>query len=115
MKLSVIAVNYNMCKLLKQSLDTLTRACRDIDYELIVIDDASTDRSVNMLQKEFPGINLIVNNQTLGIAKSRNIGLEQAKGEYVLLVNADTISGKKTVEHVLNFMDAHIGLRRFAT
>jgi GT2 family glycosyltransferase len=107
MKLSVIVVNYNMCTLLKQSLNTLIRACRGIDYELIVVDDASTDRSVEMLKNEFSATHLIVNKETLGMAKSRNLALDQANGEYVLLVNADTISGKKTVEQVVDFMDTH--------
>jgi len=107
MKLSVIIVNYNMCALLKQSLNTLIRACRDIDYELIIVDDASIDRSVEMLKTDFPATQLIVNKETLGMAKSRNLALEQANGEYVLLVNADTISGKKTVQQVVEFMDNH--------
>jgi GT2 family glycosyltransferase len=107
MKLSVIVVNYNMCALLKQSLVTLIRACRNIDYELIVIDDASTDPSAKMLQQEFSQANLILNTKSLGITKARNQGIEQATGEYVLLVNADTISGKKTLEHVVDFMDMH--------
>lgn len=107
MKLSVIVVNHNMCVLLKQALLTLNRACRDIDYELIVVDDASVDRSQKMLQDEFSEAKLILNSTSVGMAKARNLGIEQATGEYVLLVNADTISGKKTVEHVLEFMDAH--------
>ncbi|MBB5394299.1 glycosyltransferase family 2 protein [Mucilaginibacter sp. AK015] len=107
MKLSVIVVNHNMCNKLRQALFTLNRACRDIDYELIVVDDASADKSVAMLGNEFPHAKLIVNQHHAGVAKARNQGIEEAKGEYVLLVNADTISGKKTVEHVLKFMDAH--------
>jgi len=93
--------------MLRQALSTLVRACRGIDYELIVIDDASTDNSPKMLQEEFSEAKLILNTSTVGKAKARNQGVEQATGEYVLLVNADTISGKKTIEHVLEFMDAH--------
>ena len=107
MKLSVIVVNHNMCPYLKQSLQTLIRASRNIDYEIFVVDEASTDRSVAMMQKDFPQVNLILNQQPRGTAKARNQGIEKAAGEYILLVNADTISGKKTVEHVLGFMDTH--------
>jgi GT2 family glycosyltransferase len=107
MKLSVIVVNHNTCAFLKQSLQTLIRACKYTDYEVIIIDDASADRSVAMMQKDYPEVKLIQNQQPLGIARARNQGIEAASGEYVLLVNADTISGKKTVEHVLEFMDAH--------
>ncbi|WP_454802467.1 glycosyltransferase family 2 protein [Mucilaginibacter phyllosphaerae] len=108
MKLSVVVVNYNMCTLLRQSLYTLIRACRDIDYELIVVDDASNDKSVSVLQHDFPEVTLITNKKQVGIAASRNQGIEKAIGQYVLLVNADTINGKKTIEHVLEFMDAHV-------
>lgn len=107
MKLSVIVVNHNMCSLLKQCLLTLIRACKDIDSQLIVIDDASTDKSVEMLQTEFPEATLIVNQHSVGTAAARNQGIEKANGEYVLLVNADTISGKKTLEQVVEFMDNH--------
>jgi GT2 family glycosyltransferase len=107
MKLSVVVVNYNMSALLKQGLNTLIRACKHIDYELIVVDDASTDKSVEMLQNEFPAVQVIQNQKIVGVAGSRNLGIEQAAGEYVLMVNADTISGKKTVENLVDFMDQH--------
>jgi GT2 family glycosyltransferase len=107
MKISIVIVNNSLCSLLKQCLITLIRACRDIDYEVIVIDDASTDRSVYMLQNEFPDIKLIQNANSVGIAKARNQGIEQATGEYVLLVSADTICSKKTLENVVEFMDKH--------
>ena len=107
MKLSVVVVNFNTCSLLKQGLNTLVRAGKYIDHELIVIDDASTDGSVQMLHDEFTDVKLIQNHKTLGMARSRNLGIEQATGEYVLLVNADTISGKKTLENVVDFMDTH--------
>jgi GT2 family glycosyltransferase len=107
MKLSVIVVNHNMCSYLKQSLQTLIRACKGIDFEVFVVDNASRDRSVAMIRENFSDVNIIQNQRSLSIATARNQGIEAAKGEYVLLVNADTISGKKTVEHVLEFMDAH--------
>jgi glycosyltransferase involved in cell wall biosynthesis len=69
-----------MCTMLKQSLFALIRACRDIDYELIVIDDASTDRSVEMVKDEFSEVNLILNKFTFGVAKARNQGIELATG-----------------------------------
>ncbi|TWR26066.1 glycosyltransferase family 2 protein [Mucilaginibacter achroorhodeus] len=107
MKLSVIVVNRNMCSLLKQCLPTLIRACQDIEHQIIVIDDSSTDKSVEMVKTDFPEVSMIVNEQSIGMAASRNLGTEKAKSEYVLLVNADIISGKKTVEQVVQFMEGH--------
>ncbi|MBK0381056.1 glycosyltransferase family 2 protein [Mucilaginibacter segetis] len=107
MKLSVIVTNYNTCTLLKQALITLENACNTINYELIVVDDASTDGSVQMIQDEFPEANLICNDKHLGISKSHNIAIESAKGEYILLVGADTITSKNTISKILPFMDEH--------
>jgi GT2 family glycosyltransferase len=107
MKLSVIVVNYNMCALLKQALSSLIKACNHIDYELIVVDDASTDRSVAILKKEFAGASLLVNDKSVGIAKSRNLAVARSTGEYVLLVNADTITASNTLESTIAFMDNH--------
>jgi GT2 family glycosyltransferase len=107
MKLSVIVVNYNMYALLKQSLGSLIKACKHIDYELIVVDDASTDRSVKMLEQEFPNAQLILNKKQLGIAKSRNLAIAQANGQYVLMVNADTITASNALDSTINFMDNH--------
>ena len=107
MKLSVVLVTHNMCVLLKQSLIALISACDHLDYELIVIDDASTDRVAAMLRTEFPAAELIVNRTQLGIAKSRNIGIAKATGEYVLLVNADTITAANAVDCTVKFMDEH--------
>ena len=107
MKLSVVVVNYNKCALLRQGLNALVRACKYIDYEIIVIDNNSTDASVAMLHNDFPEIKTIQNPSSLGLAGCRNIGINQSRGEYVLLVNADTICGKKTLENVLEFMDVN--------
>jgi len=107
MKLSVLIVNRNACALLRQSLNSITNACKHIDYELFVVDNASTDKSLEMLEKEFPEARVISNNTDLGIAKANNQALILAGGEYVLLVNADTISGKDSIEKMCAFMDQH--------
>jgi len=107
MKLSVLIVNRNACALLRQSLNSIVNACKSIDYELFIVDNASSDRSLEMLDKEFPDAHVIANNSDLGIAKANNQALRLANGEYILLVNADTICGKDTVEKMCSFMDEH--------
>jgi GT2 family glycosyltransferase len=107
MKLSVIIVNHNQGDLLKLALDSLIKAGNAIDYELIIVDNASTDGSVEMLHTEFPGYKLIANTVNEGVAKANNQGIALATGAYVLLVNADTICGKDTLEKVIEFMDNH--------
>jgi GT2 family glycosyltransferase len=108
MKLSLIIVNYNTCHMLRIALNSLVRAALGIEYEIFVIDNASTDKSVDMIKGEFPEIKVIANTYQAGVAKAYNQGIKEATGEYVLVVNADTITGKKTIEKSLEFMDMHL-------
>jgi len=107
MKLSLIVVNHNACKSLKQTLNSLINACKNIDYELFIVDNASTDRSLEMLENYFPEARVIANETNQGIAKANNQALKLCTGEYVLLVNADTITGKYSLEKMIGFMDQH--------
>ena len=119
MKLSVILVNNSLCDLLRQNLNSLISAGNDIDYEVIIVDNASTDKSVEMLNEHFPQFHLITSAVNEGIAKLYNQAIKLARGEYVLLVNADTISGKETLNRIIDFMDIHtaaggVGVRMLA-
>lgn len=107
MKLSVIMVNRNRCDLLKLALNSLIKAAHGLIYELIVVDNASTDNTIEMLRADFPDVRLIANKTNLGISKAANQGIEVSRGEYVLLVNADSICGKETLAKVIEFMDTH--------
>jgi GT2 family glycosyltransferase len=107
MKISLILVNHNCCKLLKQALNSLITAAKNVDYELIIVDNASTDRSLEMLEHYFPEARIIANETDLGIAKANNQALKLTTGEYILLVNADTICGKESIEKMIAFMDQH--------
>ncbi|MCR8556361.1 glycosyltransferase family 2 protein [Mucilaginibacter sp. BJC16-A38] len=107
MKLSVIIVNRNACIMLKQALNSLIDACKSIDYELIIVDNASADHSLDMLANNFPGLKVIVNETDLGVAKANNQGLEACTGEYILIVSADTIIIRDSVEKMVAFMDTH--------
>ena len=107
MKLSVIIVNYNTCNMLRLALNSVVRAAQDVLNEVFVVDNASTDRSLAMIQEEFPEVKVIANTKNEGIARAYNHALKLVSGEYVLMVNADTIAGKKTIEKTLEFMDMH--------
>jgi len=107
MKLSVIIVNYNTCNMLRLALNSVVRAAQDIANEVFVVDNGSTDRSLAMIQEEFPEVSVIANTKNEGIARAYNQALKLVSGEYVLMVNADTITGKKTIEKTLEFMDMH--------
>jgi GT2 family glycosyltransferase len=107
MKLSLIIVNRNLCELLSQSLNSLVIACKGIDYELFIVDNASTDHSVEMVRNEYPQSHIILNEMNEGYSKAYNEAIALAKGEYILLVSPAIISSKKTLEYAMEFMDFH--------
>lgn len=91
MDVSIIIVNYNTKELLKNCLFSIIEQTKDIDYEIIVSDNASSDGSVEIIKKEFPQVLLIENKENLGFGKANNKGLEIAKGKYIFYLNSDTI------------------------
>ncbi len=106
-KLSVVIVNYNVKHYLEQCLLSLRRALQGIDAEIIVVDNHSQDGSVDFLRSRFPEIEIVSCLHNAGFARANNIAIRQAKGEYVLLLNPDTIVGESTLWKTLAFMDAH--------
>jgi len=107
MKLSVIVVNYNISELLIQSLNSLIRAGKYIDNEIFVIKNISSGNTLQILKEEFPQLHFIAGNKNDGYSKIANQAIKLSKGEYVLLINADTISCKVTLEKIIEFMDIH--------
>ncbi|MDR3693801.1 glycosyltransferase family 2 protein [Mucilaginibacter sp.] len=107
MKLSVIVVNNNAGALLLQALNSLINACKSIDYELIIVDNISTEHSTDLLKSQFPEAILISNTAYQGIASANNQAIGRASGEYFLLVSADTICGKDSLQKACAFMDGH--------
>ena len=105
MKLSVIIVNYNVKVFLEQALFSVKNACKNIEAEVFVVDNKSSDDSVAMVKKKFPGVILIVNDQNVGFSKANNQAIRLAKGEYVLLLNPDTLVAEDTFEKCIAFME----------
>ena len=107
MKLSVVIVSYNVSHYLLQCLDSLQRALRGIDGEVIVVDNHSSDNSVALVHQAHPEVKVIENLHNLGFSKANNIALRQAKGEYALLLNPDTIVADNTIRDCIAFLDLH--------
>ncbi|MBP9213907.1 MAG: glycosyltransferase [Chitinophagaceae bacterium] len=91
MKLSVIIINYNVKYFLEQCLHSVVKATQQIDAEIIVIDNCSTDGSIAYLQPKFFQVHFVENTENIGFGKANNQALSIAKGEYVLFLNPDTI------------------------
>ncbi|WP_308242120.1 glycosyltransferase family 2 protein [uncultured Prevotella sp.] len=107
MKLSVIIVSYKVKFYLEQCLLAVKKATAGIESEIYVVDNHSNDGSVEFIAERFPDINLISSNHNNGFSHANNIAIRQCSGEYVLLLNPDTIVGERSIKEVLKFMDAH--------
>ena len=101
--LSIIIVNYNTKAHLRNCLNSIVENTKDVDYEIILVDNASSDGSVMMLQQEFPFVGVIENTQNLGFAKANNQGIRISQGEYILLLNSDTVVLNGCLAEVLRF------------
>lgn len=107
MKLSIIIVNYNVEYFLEQCLHSVRKAVHGVDAEVIVVDNNSIDGSNNMVIKKFPEVRLIANKDNRGFSKANNQGINLSSGEYVLLLNPDTVVEDDTFSKIIDFMDAH--------
>lgn len=114
LKLSVIIVNYNVKYYLDQCIRSVLRAfvLMHTPAEIIVVDNHSADGSVDYLEKRYPQmlypmVRFVRSAHNLGFARANNIAIRQSRGEYVLLLNPDTIVGEDTLKASVDFMDAH--------
>ncbi|MDO4985750.1 MAG: glycosyltransferase family 2 protein [Prevotella sp.] len=107
MKLSVIIVNYNVRPYLTACLDSVQRALEGIESEVFVVDNHSDDDSVEVISRDYSWVHLINNRENLGFSKANNIAIRQAQGEYILLLNPDTVVAEETLKGVIDFMDQH--------
>ena len=96
MKLSVVIVNYNVKHFLEQCLLSVQSATKGLDAEVFVVDNASSDGSIEMVQIRFPDVKLIANRDNVGFSKANNQAMLLSKGEYVLLLNPDTVVEEET-------------------
>lgn len=119
MKLSVIIVNYNVQDFLEQCLKSVVTASKNINTEIFVVENNSVDDSVKMLKDKYPQVHLIENKTNKGFSFANNQAIKIAKGEYILLLNPDTVVEPDTFEKTIAFMDAHsdagaLGVKMFS-
>ena len=105
MQLSVIILNYNVRFFLEQCVASVQEALTNIDSEIIVVDNNSSDDSCEMIKMRFPNVKLIVNNSNLGFPKGNNIGVAAANGDYICILNPDTVVASDTFEKILAFAE----------
>ena len=103
MQLSVIILNYNVRFFLELCVLSVQNAIQNIDAEIIVIDNKSQDDSCSMMKQRFPNVKLIENKENSGFPKGNNVGVAVAKGEYICILNPDTVVAEDTFTKALAF------------
>ncbi len=106
MKLSIVIVNYNVKYFLEQALHSVRKALQGIEAEVFVVDNHSVDGSCEMVKRKFPEVILIENKENTGFSKANNQAIHLSKGEYVLLLNPDTVVEEDCFTKTIAFMDA---------
>jgi len=105
MQLSIVIVNYNVKQFLLQCLQSVQKAIAGIEAEVFVVDNASSDNSVEVVKEKFPWVNLIANTENTGFSCANNQAIKLAKGEFVLLLNPDTLVEEDTFLKCMDFMN----------
>lgn len=107
---SIITVSWNVCSLLRDCLLSVDRSRAAINLEMIVVDSGSTDGSPEMVAKEFPWVTLITRKENLGFPKGNNLGIKEARGRFILLLNPDTVVLEDALYQMVAYMDQNIAV-----
>lgn len=107
MDVSIIILNYRSRGLLKQAIKSIDLASPDLDYEVLVVDNASGDGSVEMVREFFPDVRLFALDENVGFARGNNIAIKEACGKHVFIMNPDTMLREGTLETLFAYMEAH--------
>ena len=102
---SVIIISYNTKRILHDCLESVFKQSKNVELEVIVVDNASDDNSQDMIKSEFPSVILIENKQNLGFSRANNLGIRRSQGRYVCLINSDVIILQNCLQSLILFMD----------
>ncbi|OAS20511.1 glycosyltransferase family 2 protein [Paenibacillus oryzisoli] len=105
MDLSIIIVNYKTKNLTLACIESVFSSITSYNYEIILIDNASNDGTIQSVNEQYPEVVTIANKENVGFSRANNQGIRIAKGRYVLLLNSDTIVQQDTIQTMLHFMD----------
>lgn len=107
MKLSVVIICWNDLRVIRDCLRSIHEGTHSTDFEVIVSDNGSVDDSLEFIRKHYPQVRIVENNQNLGFARGNNAGISAATGEYVLILNPDTIIHDGALDKLVQFADRH--------
>ena len=104
---SIIIVSYNTREFLRECLYSLFEKTKSLSFEVIVVDNESSDGSVQMIQELFPQVNILNSGENVGFGRANNIGIKEAQGRNVFLLNPDTILLNNAIKILSDFLDSH--------
>jgi GT2 family glycosyltransferase len=107
MKLSIVIICWNDLKVIVDCLTSLYQETRETSFEVIVSDNGSSDGSVAYIREHFPQVRIVENGANLGFARGNNAGIDVARGEYVLILNPDTIILDRALDKLVAYADKH--------
>lgn len=107
MTVSVILLTWNSERFVVECIDSIYRSVHCSDLEIIVVDNGSKDGTLEVLSRNFSGLQIIKNSRNRGVARARNQGIRQAKGEYVILLDIDTVLSEGSIDRLIAFMVSH--------
>ena len=105
MDLSIIIVNWNTKKLIVECLDSIYKYPPNNEYDIWVVDNASTDGSSELVREHYPEVNLIVNEGNIGFARANNLAYQRCSGKNILLLNPDTVVEPHAIEKLIQFLN----------
>ena len=105
--LSIVIVNYNVKEFLSQCLDSIYQSKTDYGFEVIVVDNQSSDSGEAEILSQFPKVRWINNDENLGFGKANNVGFQAAQGTYTLILNPDTVLRSDTLEKSIDYLKSH--------
>jgi len=107
MDLSIIIPTWNRIGLLTDCLRSIEAHTRGVDYEILVVDNGSTDGTAETVRREFPRVRLLENRDNLGFSRGCNQGIRASRGRFIALLNNDTLLGENAFQKLVSFLDAH--------
>lgn len=102
---SISIVTYNNSKIVKECLDSIFKNTKNVDFEIIIVDNNSSDNTVSIIEKDLKNVRLIKNNRNIGFGVAHNMAIKLGKGKYHLVLNPDIIFTENTIEKLINFME----------
>jgi len=104
LELTIIIINYNVCNEVDNCLESIYKLLKNIDFEVIVVDNNSPNRDILALESKYPQVNFEFLNENLGFGKANNYGINISKGKYILFLNPDTVIVQDFVSPIVDFI-----------